>query len=292
MAHKRPQQIPKTHERAVGPRGVDTKANNELFLKEVLNASNKFRAMHGCPALTVNPELNKLAQEWANHLRDNNIMQHRPNPKYGENIFLSGGMDVAGDLPVEMWYREMSSYDFNKAEFVAKSGHFTQLIWKASKEMGAGVARKADKTWVVCNYNPAGNIVGNFKDNVPRKIEQAAGPRGADTNANNEVFLKDVLNTTNKLRAMHGCPALTVNAELNKLAQEWANHLRDKNIMQHRPNPKYGENIFLSGGMDVEGELPVNMWYREINSYNFDKAEFVPTAGHFTQLIWKASKER
>ncbi|KAH8334327.1 hypothetical protein KR059_009026 [Drosophila kikkawai] len=188
MAHKRPQQIPKTHERAVGPRGVDTKANNELFLKEVLNASNKFRAMHGCPALTVNPELNKLAQEWANvlkvltifclfishlyflqHLRDNNIMQHRPNPKYGENIFLSGGMDVAGDLPVEMWYREMSSYDFNKAEFVAKSGHFTQLIWKASKEMGAGVARKDDRTWVVCNYNPPGNVGGLFKDNVPQK---------------------------------------------------------------------------------------------------------------------------
>jgi len=26
---------------------------------------------------------------------------------------------------------------------------------------------------------------------------------------------------------MHGCPALTLNAELNKLAQEWANVEKD-----------------------------------------------------------------
>ncbi|KAH8255604.1 hypothetical protein KR038_007103 [Drosophila bunnanda] len=171
MAKRQPPPLPKTHERAVGPRGVDSKANNELFLTEILNTTNKYRALHGCPALTVNAEMNKIAQEWANHLRDKNMMQHRPNPKYGENIFLSGGMDVAGDLPVEMWYREISSYDFNKAQFAPTAGHFTQLIWKASREMGAGVARKADRTWVVCNYNPAGNVVGQFKENVPPKTQ-------------------------------------------------------------------------------------------------------------------------
>lgn len=66
MAKRPAASIPKTHERAVGPRGVDTKANNELFLKELFAATNKFRAMHGCPAVTLNPQLNKLAQEWAN----------------------------------------------------------------------------------------------------------------------------------------------------------------------------------------------------------------------------------
>ncbi|KAH8352469.1 hypothetical protein KR084_004375 [Drosophila pseudotakahashii] len=169
MARRSVAPIPKTHERTPGPRGQDTKGNNELFLKEVFNTTNKYRAMHGCPALTINAELNKLAQEWANHLRDQNTMAHRPNPKYGENIFLSGGMDVTGDLPVEMWYREINSYDFQKGQFVPTAGHFTQLIWKSSKEMGSGVARKADRTWVVCNYNPPGNVVNLFKDNVPPK---------------------------------------------------------------------------------------------------------------------------
>ncbi|KAH8412941.1 hypothetical protein KR009_006912 [Drosophila setifemur] len=169
MANRKPPPIPKTHPRAVGPRGQDTKANNDLFLKEVFNTTNKFRGMHGCPALTINAELNRVAQEWANRLRDKNVMEHRPNPKYGENIFLSGGMDVTGDLPVEMWYREINSYDFQKAQFAPTAGHFTQLIWKGSKEMGSGVARKADRTWVVCNYNPPGNVMGQFKENVPPK---------------------------------------------------------------------------------------------------------------------------
>lgn len=151
--------IPKTHERPPGPLGQDTKANNEKFLKDLHETTNKYRKMHGCPALSINPELNKLAQEWANvsglyslsnfdsagnlqHLRDKNIMEHRPHPKYGENIFLSGGMDVTGDLPVDMWYREINAFNFDKPDFVPTAGHFTQLIWKNCSEMGSGVARK------------------------------------------------------------------------------------------------------------------------------------------------------
>lgn len=75
-------------------------------------------------------------------MRDNNIMGHRPKPKYGENIFLSGGMDVTGDLPVEMWYREINAFNFDKPDFTPTSGHFTQLIWKACREIGTGVARR------------------------------------------------------------------------------------------------------------------------------------------------------
>lgn len=155
----RPASIPATQMRTPGPLGQDTKANNERFLKDLHITTNKYRKMHGCPELTISPELNKLAQEWANvsswysksnldsasnlqHLRDKNIMEHRPKPKYGENIFLSGGMDVTGDLPVDMWYREINAFNFNNPDFVPTAGHFTQLIWKASREMGSGVARK------------------------------------------------------------------------------------------------------------------------------------------------------
>ncbi|EDW11535.1 Golgi-associated plant pathogenesis-related protein 1 isoform X1 [Drosophila mojavensis] len=167
---RRPPPIPATHERMPGPLGQDTKANNEKFLRDVIETTNKYRQMHGCPKLKVNNELNKLAQEWANHLRDKNIMEHRPKPKYGENIFLSGGMDVTGDLPVDMWYREINAFNFDKPDFTPTSGHFTQLIWKSCTDIGAGVARRADRTWVVCNYHPPGNIVGQFKENVPRKL--------------------------------------------------------------------------------------------------------------------------
>lgn len=45
--------------------------------------------------------------------------------------------------------------------------HFTQVVWKGSKEIGVGKAQGKDgKTIVVASYRPAGNMVGNFRDNV------------------------------------------------------------------------------------------------------------------------------
>ena len=41
------------------------------------------------------------------------------------------------------------------------------MVWKGSKEIGVGKATGKDgKTIVVANYRPAGNMVGNFRDNV------------------------------------------------------------------------------------------------------------------------------
>lgn len=42
------------------------------------------------------------------------------------------------------------------------SGHFTQIVWKDSIEIGIGKAGGI----VVINYNPAGNWDGEFKANV------------------------------------------------------------------------------------------------------------------------------
>lgn len=38
-------------------------------------------------------------------------------------------------------------------------------------------------------------------------------------------------------------------------------------------------------------EEAVKAWYDEIKSYNFDKAEFTPQTGHFTQVVWKGSQK-
>jgi hypothetical protein len=49
------------------------------------------------------------------------------------------------------------------------SGHFTQMIWKDSQELGMGLARsKNGRVIVVANYNPRGNYIGQFAVNVPR----------------------------------------------------------------------------------------------------------------------------
>lgn len=48
------------------------------------------------------------------------------------------------------------------------SGHFSQVIWANSKEMGVGVAsNRSGQIFVVACYDPAGNFLGQFKENVP-----------------------------------------------------------------------------------------------------------------------------
>ena len=46
------------------------------------------------------------------------------------------------------------------------AGHFTQVVWKGSKELGIGKAVKGDKVFVVASYRPPGNYAGRFKENV------------------------------------------------------------------------------------------------------------------------------
>lgn len=47
------------------------------------------------------------------------------------------------------------------------SGHFTQVIWKESKQLGVAFAKMGGKVVVVANYYPPGNMIGSFDENVP-----------------------------------------------------------------------------------------------------------------------------
>lgn len=47
-------------------------------------------------------------------------------------------------------------------------GHFTQVVWKETKELGVGLATDGTTTFVVGQYLPAGNVsnAGYFQRNV------------------------------------------------------------------------------------------------------------------------------
>lgn len=47
-------------------------------------------------------------------------------------------------------------------------GHFTQVVWKDSTELGVGMATDGNKAFVVGQYRPAGNMnmAGYFEKNV------------------------------------------------------------------------------------------------------------------------------
>jgi len=72
------------------------------------------------------------------------------------------------------------------------TGHFTQVVWKESREVGIGRSRSRDGKWfVVANFFPAGNFIGRNAGNVlppgdgkvvlPAKKEDGAAKPGSFT---------------------------------------------------------------------------------------------------------------
>lgn len=113
------------------------------------------------------------AQEWADTCAKTSSLQHRANNQYGENIFSMYSSDyshvpTARDA-IKEWYDEIKQHSFSSSGVPQGSLHFTQVVWRGSKELGVGIAKnKRGQTYVVCNYSPKGNFIGQFSENVPR----------------------------------------------------------------------------------------------------------------------------
>lgn len=140
--------------------------------KIIIDRHNYKRSLHqDTNKLTWNDTLAYYAAEFvANYNCSSGEIEHS-NYIWGENIAI--GHSVNGS--VSGWYNEIKSYDFTKAEFSEATGHFTQVVWKNTKQVGCAV-RYCNSYWgniTVCEYNEAGNWDGEFADNVkPLKTAQ------------------------------------------------------------------------------------------------------------------------
>jgi uncharacterized protein YkwD len=135
----------------------------------IVAAHNRVRAEHCAAPLAWSDELAAVAQKWANHLRDGGCLFEHSQTDYGEN--LAAGTDGALDADgvVAMWYGEIAKYDFRRGGFSMETGHFTQVVWRATTTIGCGTSRCNGMTIWVCNYDPAGNFEGAYRENVKPK---------------------------------------------------------------------------------------------------------------------------
>ena len=91
---------------------------------------------------------------------------HHSSGAYGENLYGAWGQPVhTSPAAVNAWYSEVKFYNFGRPGFGMKTGHFTQVVWKGSRQMGCGYS----KNYVCCRYLPAGNFMGRFPQNVLRR---------------------------------------------------------------------------------------------------------------------------
>ena len=141
-------------------------------------AHDRWRAEAGVPGVRWSASLGTAAQQWADHLAqdDGCTLRHAPRSTLGdtgENLYWasairwSNGRREAQNIDppkvVDSWGSEKRDYDAatNRCAPGKACGHYTQVVWRDSREIGCAMATCKDQSQVwVCRYRPAGNVVG------------------------------------------------------------------------------------------------------------------------------------
>lgn len=148
--------------------GTGTLVPGDQFQAAILAAHNGYRAAvaSGEPLqpLQWSDSLAASAQNWANHLAAIGSLQE---PGVG-GVNLAGA--TAGALSVTqlvgLWGNEQQFFidgifpDVSTTGDWEAAGHYSQMVWRNTTEVGGGLATGQGQDFLVCYYNPAGNVIG------------------------------------------------------------------------------------------------------------------------------------
>ena len=142
---------------------------NGNFESRVLSAHNRERNTIGVEELQWNPALAASARQWADHLARTGQFEHAPEAEdepEGENLWAGTRGYYSVEAMVDGWVREKRY--FRQGTFPNNSttgrvedvGHYTQLVWRETLQVGCAMARGAKEDVLVCRYSQAGNYLG------------------------------------------------------------------------------------------------------------------------------------
>jgi hypothetical protein len=140
------------------------------FNQRLLAAQNAERAAIGVPPLAWDQRLAADARVWANELAATGRFEHSPDTPgeepQGENLWAGTPRAFSPEAMVGLWISEKKDYrpgvfpNNSRSGDVENVGHFTQLIWRRSGEVGCATAVGKREEFLVCRYSAAGNVYG------------------------------------------------------------------------------------------------------------------------------------
>jgi hypothetical protein len=137
------------------------------FAEQLLVAHNLERDRVGVPRLAWSAKLATQAQAWADQLARSNRFEHAPDRDgAGENLWMGparrySAEEMIGGFVEEVRYFRMGQFpDVSTTGRWSDVGHYTQLIWRGTQQVGCAVGQGRDNDILVCRYWPAGNVVG------------------------------------------------------------------------------------------------------------------------------------
>ncbi|MDP2271071.1 MAG: CAP domain-containing protein [Archangium sp.] len=149
---------------------IDAGPQLTAFQQSLLTSHNTVRAnvmpapSPPLPPMQWSASAQALAEDWAARCD----FQHRDPNTMGENI--SASTQELTAAAVTRWASESADYTWstNTCRLGQVCGHYTQIVWRSS--IGLGCAQQRCETnspfntvawyFLVCNYDPAGNFIG------------------------------------------------------------------------------------------------------------------------------------
>ncbi len=136
----------------------------------VLAAHNTARDTENAnlPAMRWNCDLAAVAQEWANRGDFNHSSSSWRQSQYqtesgqsvgwiGENLYWYSAPNGNPVAAVTSWEDERQYYNYSNNSCSGVCGHYTQIVWEETTDVGCGVYNQGE-TIVVCQYLPGGNV--------------------------------------------------------------------------------------------------------------------------------------
>jgi hypothetical protein len=137
--------------------------------QRLLISHNIERVRLGLPPLKWNAALASDARTWARELLARGQLAHASHSVrkgQGENLWMgtAGAWDAEGMVAMFLDERRY----FRPAAFPHVSltgewsdvGHYSQIVWRDTKEVGCAIDSGKDQDVLVCRYYPAGNVLG------------------------------------------------------------------------------------------------------------------------------------
>ncbi len=142
------------------PGGTQTSQDSTA---ELLAAHNQYRASLGLPPLHWSSRLADKAKQWAEHLAQIGQLVHSGS---GQNLAMASAGSESLTQLVQLWGNEQSSFtngdfpDISTTGNWKDVGHYSQMIWRSTTEVGCGLAQGNGSDFLVCDYDPPGNVMG------------------------------------------------------------------------------------------------------------------------------------
>ena len=147
---------------------ADTPSNTP-FAQVLLAEHNSARDEAGVPRLKWSVKLASEAQGWADQLAREGFMRHASDAEShgaGENLWMGSAGYYGPASMVGSFVNEKRFYQPGAFPRVSRTGrwedvgHYTQVVWRDTREVGCAVARNGSDDFLVCRYWPAGNWMG------------------------------------------------------------------------------------------------------------------------------------